>query len=177
MKLTALVAVLGSAVALPASANYLLNAKVTCYDVANDKLVSNKPKSEDLIALCLGVAPTDPSVADFALTFDSDTRELHVVRRCINEPVQCQLSTQLSCDSAGQDFNVDGACVYQLLDNGAHDVQGTMLCKETERYSLKTHKYSFKAKCAGGFTLDGHSCSIAFTTGKALDDSSTCPAP
>lgn len=175
MKLIALVAVLGSAVALPASANYLLNGKVVCYDVVNDKLVTHKPKPTDLIALCLGVAPTDPSIANFALTFDSDTRELHVVRRCIGAPVICDLSTQLVCDTAGHDFNTDQGCVYRLLDLGGHHVEGTMTCKETERYSMTTHRYSFKAKCAGGFALDDSACTISFSIGKGLDESAQCP--
>src|SRR5262245_2378963 len=86
--------------AASAWANYDVKAKISCADVAGDKLVKTKLGNDEVVAACLGVAPSDPSVADYALTFDSDTRELHVIRRC-DSLVMCDLSDKIACQTAG----------------------------------------------------------------------------
>lgn len=174
MKLIALIALLGTAVALPASANYLVSSKSVCADTVNNKLVKQKLTNEAVIARCLGVGVTDPSVAAHALTFDSDFRELHVIRRC-DSLVVCDMSTQLDCETAGAELDTKAACIYRLLDFGEFAVEGTMLCKETEKYSFKTHKYSFKAQCAGALELGTEVCAIAFSSGKLFQQSGVCP--
>ncbi|HTO05781.1 MAG TPA: hypothetical protein VMR86_01885 [Myxococcota bacterium] len=157
-------------------ANYNVNAKLTCYDDGDgSKLLKLKLGNAALIARCLSVTISDPSVANYALTFDSDTRELHVIRRC-DSLVMCDLSSQASCQTAGEsgeNINTNAACIYTLLDP-TEDPVGQMACFEKEKYSLATNKYSFSTSCAG--TLDiGEPCTLSFKSGKLFDESGACP--
>jgi hypothetical protein len=157
-------------------ANYDVNAKFTCYSGSDDKLLKAKGGNEEVIAACLGVSPTSPVVADYALTFDSDFRELHVVRRC-DTAIICDLSTQLGCEIGGphsESINTQTACTYRLLDLGASGVEGTMSCIEKEKYSLSTHKYSFSTSCVGALDVDGTPCTLTFKSGRVFDESGVC---
>jgi hypothetical protein len=161
--------------ALPARANYLVTAKLVCYDAQSDKLARAKRGNADLIAKCIGEAPTSPLVADYAVTFDSDTRELHVLRRCDGAAI-CDLSNSSHCETIGDvGITSKSACLYDLLDIGSTAVHGTLLCTDNETYSFTTHKYTYKASCAGTFSTPSESCTIGFKTGKAFDTSGSCP--
>src|SRR5215510_8586958 len=117
-------------------ANWNVKAKITCYepDNASEKLLKGKGGNADIIAACTGLSPTDPMIDNYAVTFDSDSRELHVILRCDDSVVVCDLSNQLGCAVAGQDdklgINTKGVCVYTMLDVGKSDVQGQFVCHE-----------------------------------------------
>ena len=162
-------------------ANYNVKAKIVCADVAGDKLTKVKLGNDDVIAACLGVAPTDPSVADYALTFDSDTRELHVLRRC-DSLVVCDLSDQIACQTAGTNtkgmINTTASCAYRMLDIVASkiDLEGTLVCKEREKWNATTDKYSFSTSCDGTYSTGGSTpCTISLKSGKLFDESGVCP--
>ena len=163
-----------------AQANWTLKAKLTCYESQDEgtTLEKGKGKNVDVVAACLGVASTDPSVQDFSLTFDSDTRQLNVIRNC-DSLVICDLSTQLACQSAltgnKSDYKLKQQCIYRLLDIGESAVEGTMICKENESYKLSNNKFKFSSSCDGNFDFDGLPCTLSFSTGKLFEESGTCP--
>src|SRR5262245_49473280 len=119
-----------SLLAPTAWANWNVKVKATCFAPDGDKLVKEKGGNANIIGACIGADPTDPVIDNYAVTFDSDTRELHVILRC-DSTVICDLSDQISCEAAGQNdklgINTKGACVYNMLDIGKNDVQGTFL--------------------------------------------------
>lgn len=164
--------------ASPASANFDVAAKIVCFDVDGTKLVKEKFKNDAVIADCLGVASTDPAVAAHALTWDSDTRELHVIRRCDEQEV-CDLSDEVTCEDVSQKtmsgFKNAAGCIYRLLDFGPVDVEGTMICSDKESYSYSSNKYTYKIACSGSFSADGDACAIAFKSGRLFEESGTCP--
>lgn len=168
-------------VALPAQANFAVKAKFTCYEGAVDttKLPSDKGGNTEVVAACLGVPDTDPSVADYSLVFDSDFRELHVVRNC-DAQIICDLSDQVTCatavDGVFDDYKLNQQCVYRLLDVGSNPVFGSMICKESESWNAITDKYSFKTSCEGSLDFDGAPCSLSFSSGKLFEESGSCPA-
>lgn len=181
--LSAFIAVgLLSLLATDARANWNLKAKLTCYESVNDgtKLEKGKGGNDEVVATCLGVAPTDPSVANYSLTFDSDSRQLNVIRNC-DSLVICDLSTQLGCETAltgnKSDYKLKQQCIYRLLDDGTSEVEGTMICKENESYKLSNNKFKFDASCDGNLDFDGLPCTISFNTGKLFEESGVCPAP
>ncbi len=167
-------------VAADARANWNLKAKLTCYESVDDgtKLEKGKGKNDEVVAACLGVATTDPSVANYSLTFDSDTRQLNVIRNC-DSLVICDLSTQLGCESAltgnKADYKLKQQCIYRLLDIGESNVEGTMICKENESYKVSNNKFKFDASCDGNLDYDGLPCTISFNTGKLFEESGVCP--
>jgi hypothetical protein len=160
--------------ALPARANYLVSVKLTCYDGQGDKLAKVKRGNADIIGMCIGKPANDPSIANYAVTYDSDSRELHVLRRC-DGAVTCDLSDVSRCETVG-DVGITSkrACLYDLLDIGATDVHGGMLCTENETYSMKTHKYTYKETCAGSLATPSETCAISFKSGKGFDESGIC---
>ena len=85
--------------ALPAQAEWDVKAKLTCYESFDGKGQKLKGSNTDLIAACLGVEPEHPSIAEHAVTFDSDSRELHVLRRsdCVEI---CEISAPTGCQEA-----------------------------------------------------------------------------
>jgi len=166
--------------AAPAWANYNINAKLVCYDDGGSgKLLKLKGTNKDIIAMCLGVPVTDPTVANYALTFDSDFRELHVISRCDDSVIVCDLSTQLGCKTATTDddhgFSNNAGCVYQILDAGKTDVQGLLTCVEKEKYSLSTNKYTFSTSCIGSLDAGGTPCTLSFKSNRLFEESDSCP--
>lgn len=168
-------------VALPAQANWDVKAKLTCYDDAGDttKLPTFKGSNEEIVAACLGVVETHPSVAEHSLVFDSDFRELHVVRNC-DALVVCDLSTQVSCatalDGIMSSYKLSQRCIYELLDIGPNSVFGSMICKESESWDAAKDKFTFKTSCSGNFDIDGEPCTLSFSSGKLFEESGSCPA-
>jgi len=161
-------------------ANYDVKAKITCADVSGDKLGKLKLGNDDIIAACRGVAPTDPSVADYAVTFDSDTRELHVLRRC-DSLIVCDLTDQIGCQTAGTntkgEIDTTASCAYRALDINGIDIEGTLVCREREKWSAAKDNYSFSTSCEGTYSSGGITpCTISFKSGKAFDESGVCPA-
>ena len=159
-----------------------MKAKLTCYEGAEGttELVSDKGGNDDIVAACLGVAVTDPSVANYSLTFDSDFRELHVVRNC-DTMVVCDLSTLLTCatafDGTISDYKFSQQCIYQLLEIGTNPASGRMICKEGESWDAAADKFSFKTSCNGNLDIAGAPCSFSFSSGKLFEESGTCPPP
>jgi hypothetical protein len=168
--------------AVPASANWNIKAKVTCYDDAevknSTKIDVFKGKNIDFVAACLGVATTDPSVAEHSLVFDSDFRVLTVIRNC-DAQVVCTIATQESCAS-GQSNSESGyklkqQCIYGIGDIGDIDADGTMICKESESYNMNTEKFSFKTSCKATFQYGDEPCTLSFGSGKLFEESGVCP--
>jgi hypothetical protein len=160
-------------------ANYNVSAKFVCYDTGGSKLLKPNGGNDAIIALCLGVQPGDPSIADFALTFDSDSRELHVIRRCDDSIAICDLSTQLTCETAGQNdvngINTNAACIYRVEDFGGLPVEGTMACLEKEKYSAASGKYAFATSCSGALDVGSSPCTLSFKSGRLFEESGGCP--
>lgn len=155
--------------ALPARANWEVKAKLTCYESFEGKLEKLKGTETDLIAACLDVSPEDASIADYVVTFDSDGRELHVLRRsdCVEI---CEISQQIGCQEVAAETSSQAksqrSCVDDLEDIGAMSLDGSMLCSESDSYSFSTNKFSFKASCKGNFIADGIPCDFSFSTGQ-----------
>jgi hypothetical protein len=164
--------------AAAARADWEVSAKLTCF--ASDTQTLSKAKSGDdaLVALCLGVDPAAPAVADYALVLGTDPRELRVLRRCDSQLV-CVLSTELGCSLAGpmndKGFKRKGVCVHHLQDVGVHDLDGSFLCNEGDRYTVEPSRYTYKAACSGEFALDGAPCTIQLKTGREFEGSGACP--
>src|SRR5215813_11405797 len=139
-------------------ANYDVKARITCADVSGSKLAKLKLDNADIIGACLGVAPTDPSVDNYAVTFDSDTRELHVLRRC-DSLIMCDLTDQLGCQTAGTntkgEIDTTASCAYRMRDINGIDIEGTLVCREREKWSAAKDKYSFSTACEGTYSSDG----------------------
>ena len=160
--------------ALPAQAEWDVKAKLTCYESFDGKIQKLKGSNTDLIAACLGVEPEHPSIAEHAVTFDSDSRELHVLRRSdcveiceISEPIGCQ---EAISESSSQ-IKSQRSCVDAVNDIGSVPVEGSMICSESDSYSFSTHTISFKASCKGNFIADGTPCDISYSAGKQF----VCP--
>jgi hypothetical protein len=181
VKCAALLAVLGAfaLVAPTARANFEVSGKVSCFASSDDKLAKGKAGNEALIALCLGVDESDPSISDYALILGTDPRELRVLRRCDSQLV-CLLSSEAGCSVAGpmtaSGFKRKGECVHHLLPVGTHPIEGSLLCSESDKYSVDSNQYSYKAVCSGQFAVDGKPCAIELKTGKAFVESGVCPA-
>lgn len=168
--------------ASPASANFVVKAKATCYDSANKnstKLDTTKGKNLDIVAACLGVPTTDPSVDDYSLTFDSDSNVLHVIRNC-DELEICQLSNIETCASGTQEtsngYKSKRQCIFDLIDFGGNSVDGTMICKQSESYNYGSEKYGFKTSCKGQYDFEGLACTLSFSSGKLFQETGSCPA-
>lgn len=167
--------------ALPAQANFDVKAKFTCYEggEGTTKLFADKGANEDIIATCLGVEPTDPSVTQHSLAFDSDLRELHVIRNC-DALVVCDLSSLVTCATASDgpfdDYKLNQQCVYELLDIGTTPASGSMLCKESESWDAARGKFTFKTSCSGNLDFQGAPCAFSFSTGSLFEESGSCPA-
>jgi len=163
-------------VGLPAHANFDVKAKVTCYDSSEGttKLPSSKGGNETIVADCLGVPVTDPQVALHSLVFDSDFRELHVVRNCDTQII-CDLSDQVVCASAfdGDEsaYKLNQVCIYDLIEFGV----GSMICKESESWNASKDKFSFKTSCNGNLEAGGSPCELSFKSGKLFQESGACP--
>jgi len=103
------------------------------------------------------------------VTFDSDERELHVLRRSDCEEI-CEISEQIGCQEAisesSSQIKSQRSCVDDLEDIGATSLDCSMICSESDSYSFSTHKFSFKASCKGNFIADGTPCDFSFSTGK-----------
>lgn len=163
--------------ALPARANWDVKVKLTCYESIEGKIQKLRGSNTDLIAACLGVEPEDPSIADYTVTFDSDTRELHVLRRsdCVEI---CDISEEIGCQEATSETSSQikhqRSCVDDLSDfgvdpndpNSPMDVDGSMICSESDSYSFSTNEFSFKASCKGNLIGGGTPCDISFSAGK-----------
>ncbi len=135
-----------------ARANWNVKAKLLCYEASNQ---------------------------NDALTYDSDTRELHVINRCDESVVQCDLSNHGVCSSSTREtsskYKTNRACTDELLNIGASEVEGSMLCLENEGYSFSSHKFSFGAACQATLEVDGLPCVLAFKSGKLFKESAVCP--
>lgn len=164
--------------AIAARADWEVGAKVACF--ASDTKALSKAKSGDaeLVAMCLDKDPSDPSVADYVLVLGTDPRELRVLRRCDSQ-LMCVLSSQLGCTLAGpmtpKGFKRKGLCVHHLQDVGVHDVNGSFLCSEGDKYTVEPSLYTYKATCSGEFALDGAPCTIQLKTGREFEPSGACP--
>ena len=176
MRLLALAFGLALFCALPAQANFDVKAKVVCYDDAfkgSTQLDTFKGGDLAIVAACLGVSETHPSVAEHSLVFDSDSRELHVVRNCDSEVV-CDLSDQITCASAQDgnfdDYKLNQQCIYELINL----VAGSMICKESESWNAATDAFKFKASCRGHFHIEGEPCTLSLSTGKLFEESGIC---
>lgn len=173
---------LASLLAVPASANWNVKAKVTCYDDAEDenstKLDVFKGRNLDFVAACLGVATTDPSVAEHSLVFDSDFRVLTVIRNC-DALVVCTIATQEACASGQSEsdsgYKLKQQCIYDIDDIGLNSADGTMICKESESYNMNTNKFSFKTSCKAIFEYEDEPCTLSFGSGKLFEESGVCP--
>lgn len=169
-------------IAFPASANWFVKAKTTCYDSANKnstKLEKTKGKNLDIVAACLGVSTTDPAVDNYSLTFDSDTQTLHVIRNCDALEV-CALSSQPTCASGTKEstnsYKTKRQCIFGLVDFGQNDVDGTMICKQSESYNFESNKFGFSTSCKGQFEFNGLACTLSFSSGKLFNLDNGCPA-
>ena len=167
---------------VPASANYNVKVKSTCYDSAtknSTKLDVVKGTNDEVVAACLGVPVTDPSVANYSLTFDSDTSTLHVIRNCDALEI-CALSDLQTCASGTEEssngYKSKRQCIYDLVDFGKNNVDGTMICKESESYSSSNDKFTFKTSCKGQLDYNGLACTLSFSSGKEFDLDNGCPA-
>jgi hypothetical protein len=167
--------------AVPASANWNIKTKFTCYDDADKnstKLDVFKGGNVDIVAACLGVATTDPSVAQHSLVFDSDFRVMTVIRNC-DALVVCTIATQEGCASGTQEgdvsYKLKQQCIYDLDDIGTHETSGTMICKESESYNFDTNKFSFKTSCKATFEYEDEPCTMSFGSGKLFEESGVCP--
>ena len=155
--------------ALPAAAEWDVKAKLTCYESVEGKIATLKGSNTDLIAACLDTDPEDPGIADYAVTFDSDSRELHVLRRsdCVEI---CEISEPIGCQEAisetSSQIKSQRSCVDELNDIGIMPVDGSMICSESDSYSFSTHTISFKASCKGNFIAGGTPCELSFSVGK-----------
>ena len=183
MKHAAWSATLGAIAALipglAARADWEIASKIACYTTDDTTVDKGRSGNEDLIGLCLGVDPGDPSVANHAVVLGTDPRELRVVRRC-DFQVLCVLSTQAACSVAGptteSGFKRKGACVHALQNVGMHTLSGSFFCAENDKYAVKNNEYTYKASCSGEFAVDGGKpCSIDFKTGRELEASGACP--
>ena len=167
--------------ALPASANYFVKAKSTCWESSEEnstKLPVEKGKNAEIVAACLGVSPSDPMVDDYSLTFDSDTSMLHVIRNCDAQQI-CALSTLETCadavKSSESKYNAKRECIYDLIDFGENSADGTILCKQSESYNYNSNKYGFKTSCKGALEFNGQPCSLSFSSGKLFNLDNGCP--
>jgi hypothetical protein len=181
---TALAFGLAILLAVPASANWNVKAKLVCYDDAvsenSTKLDVSKGKNVDIVAACLGVAPTDPSVAEHALVFDSDNRVLTVIRNCDEVPIICTIAVQESCATGYQEsssgYKLKQQCIYDVGDVGPNDADGTMICKESESNNETSGKFSFKTSCKANIDFEGQACTLSFGSGKLFEESAeACP--
>ena len=158
-----------------AQANYLANVKLTCYDAQGDKLTKQKRGNADIIGMCIGQPANSAAIANYTVTYDSDFRELHVLRKC-DGAVICDLSDVSQCETVGSvGLTSKRACIYDLKNIGTTDVHGTMLCTENETYSMSTHRYTYKESCAGGLATETLVCALSFKSGKGFDESGVCP--
>lgn len=160
---------------------YNVKAKAVCSGGgAGMKLDVFKGDNSNVIASCVGISPTDPGIADYALTFDSTARELHVVLRC-NGAVVCDITDQITCQTAG--INTKGvidtraACSYRMKDINTTSVEGTLLCRERELFSAAKGKYLFHTSCVGNLASDATPCWLGLTSTKPFEQSGMCPAP
>ena len=179
MKTTAAIGAL-AALALfvgTARADWEVTGKVTCWDSDAEALDKDKAGSDQLVALCLGVDESDPSVADSALVFGVDPRELRVVRRCDSQ-ILCVVSAELGCSVAGptndNGFKRKGTCVHHLKDVGLHHVDGSLFCSEGDRYTIEPNRYTYKATCEGEFAIDGRPCTVQLKTGREFEQAAAC---
>jgi hypothetical protein len=165
------------------AAEYAVKARAVCTDASGGmRLETVKGDNTNIISTCVGVADTDPSIALYAVTFDSTTRELHVVQRC-DGAISCDLTDKITCQTAG--INTKGVidtratCSYRILDIGMSSVEGTLLCRERELYSAATGKYAFHTSCAGNLAADTTPCWLGLTSGKPFvpDVTVMCPIP
>jgi hypothetical protein len=164
--------------ATAARGDWEVSARFACF--ASDSKAISKAKSgnDELVAMCLNVAPSDPRVADYQLVLGTDPRELRVLRRCDSQ-LMCVLSSELGCTLAGpmnaQGFKRKGVCVHHLQDVGVHDLNGSLLCSEGDKYTVEPSRYTYKGSCSGEFALDGAPCTIQLKTGREFEPSGACP--
>ena len=178
--LLAAVAALGLLASPAWAVEYNVKAKAVCGDASSGtKLERVTGDNANIIALCVGVSPTDALVDSYAVTFDSSARELHVVLRC-NGAIVCDLTDLITCQTAG--VNTKGAidtkalCSYRMLDIGLSNVEGNLLCKEREFFSAAKGKYAFSTSCVGNLASDSNPCALALKSGKPFEQSGVCPA-
>jgi hypothetical protein len=168
--------------AAPAVANFDANATLTCWVAAEGRLLRGRLGNDDIVAACLGVDEGDPLIASYALVFDSDTRELRVVRRC-DALVECVLSDFVTCAEAITETATStrsrASCVYDLRDVGATSVEGTMICSQSQSDSARS--FRFRASCSALMSADvlltGEAlpCALKLRTGRLFEESGTCP--
>jgi hypothetical protein len=174
------VAALGLLAAPAWAVEYTVKAKASCADASGGtKLEKVTGDNTNIISLCVGISSTDPVIDDYAVTFDSSARELHVVLRC-NGAIVCDLTDLITCQTAG--VNTKGAidtkalCTYRMLDIGMSNVEGTLLCKERELFSAAKDKYAFSTSCVGSLASDSTPCALALKSDKPFEQSGICPA-
>ena len=164
--------------ALPArAADWNVRLKLTCYESLGASLSSLRGSNVDLIAACLGVEPEHSSVAEHALTFDSEGRELRVVRSCDGAEI-CDISQQIgSCQVAVSEsstqLKVKRSCIDELVDFGSANIKGTMICSESS--SVSSQGSSFKSSCKATLISDDDTpCELSFSTGKLFETTGAC---
>lgn len=160
--------------------DYNVKAKAVCADASGGmKLAKVNGNNANIISTCVGVSSTDPAIDNYALTFDSTARELHVVLRC-NGAVVCDLTDQITCQTGGVNtkglIDTKAVCSYRMLDINMSSVEGTLLCHERELYSAAKGKYAFHTSCVGALAADTTPCWVGLTSGKLFEQSGVCPA-
>jgi len=164
--------------AAAARGDWEASAKISCFASDTKALSKARTGNDELVAMCLDVDPSDPSLAGYALVLGTDPRELRVLRRCDSQLV-CVISSELGCTLAGpmndKGFKRKGICVHHLQPVGVHDLNGSFLCNENDKYTVEPNRYTYKASCSGEFARDGAPCTIQLKTGHEFEESGACP--
>jgi hypothetical protein len=173
---------LATLLALPARANWDVKANQNCFESNDDetRIQRERDRNEFLIARCLGVAESHPSVADHSLVFDSDTGQLNVIRDC-DALVVCNLASSIGCATGVRgdesDYKLKEQC---LLANDDPLFYGALMCKVNEscrNCGEGAERFRFRISCKGSYTGMGipGPCDLSFKSRRLHELRGACP--